>query len=67
MVVPAWQYADVHVYEGQWVRGRKTGAGSYLYPNGDVFIGSFIDDRREGLGTLNRVRFPPFHVACTRW
>lgn len=38
------------LYEGNVVRGLKNGQGKIIYPNGDVFKGSYKNDERSGQG-----------------
>lgn len=40
------------VYDGQWNGGRKNGKGIHMYPDGTKYTGSFVNDRREGVGVL---------------
>ncbi len=38
------------MYVGEWVSGHKRGYGVQQYSNGDLFMGLWMDDSREGLG-----------------
>jgi hypothetical protein len=38
-------------YEGQYVRDRQEGEGTYRSVNGFTYVGTFHDDRRHGHGT----------------
>jgi hypothetical protein len=47
------EFANGDVYEGAWRRGRRHGAGVLLVKGGPaVFVGTFVADKRQGLGTL---------------
>ena len=37
-------------YEGEFIMGRKNGAGKMILANGDVFEGVFENDRIHGSG-----------------
>ncbi|CAM9271806.1 unnamed protein product, partial [Laminaria digitata] len=37
-------------YEGAWVDGQRSGAGSLRLPGGDVFEGYWLQDKKEGPG-----------------
>ena len=39
-------------YEGDFDEGRMEGRGSYLFSNHDVFTGDYVNDKRQGRGTL---------------
>ncbi|GFH14160.1 uncharacterized protein HaLaN_10159 [Haematococcus lacustris] len=51
------------MYAGQWVDDRRTGRGIYFSANGDIFVGSFIRDRKEGMGTLYMINRQRKYVA----
>lgn len=38
------------VYEGGWLDGQRSGAGSLRLPGGDVFEGHWLLDKKEGPG-----------------
>ena len=40
------------VFEGNWERGVRSGAGRMIYGTGDVYEGSWAEDVRSGDGTL---------------
>lgn len=40
------------IYEGYYVDGVRSGEGSYLYPDGSLYIGQWEADRRHGYGVL---------------
>lgn len=42
------------VYEGEWVRGLRHGAGTLFFDNDDLWEGTFYLDEARGLGTYRR-------------
>ena len=44
-------YSDGCTYVGKWREGKRV-EGIETLPNGDVYEGKFIDDCRQGRGTL---------------
>jgi hypothetical protein len=40
------------VYDGEWRAGQRCGRGLERYPIGNVYEGYFVEDKREGLGTM---------------
>lgn len=46
------KYTNGDVYEGEFVEGKKQGAGSYTYRNGDVFEGEYEANLRTGVGRI---------------
>ena len=44
--------ANGDVFEGNWERGVRTGAGRMMYSSGDVYDGTWAEDVRAGDGTL---------------
>lgn len=51
------QYSNGDAYEGSWVKDCRHGSAKFLYASGDVFVGTFDNNRREGLGTIYMVSF----------
>lgn len=41
-------------YQGQWVDGKRTGAGTCYYLDGGVYEGGWRDDLRCGYGVLTK-------------
>eukprot|EP00752_Nemacystus_decipiens_P014594 g12996.t1 len=39
-------------YEGQWKDGNHHGQGEYHFDNGDIYVGSWVEHRMEGRGTM---------------
>lgn len=39
-------------YEGEWVKGKKTGKALVTYPDGSIYDGTLINDLKEGYGTF---------------
>ena len=42
-------------YKGHWFRGMRHGEGMLTHSNGDIYIGSFRDDKKDGKGQLRDV------------
>lgn len=40
------------IYKGRYADGVRSGEGSYLYPDGSLYIGQWEADRRQGYGVL---------------
>lgn len=40
-------------YDGQWIRGRMDGYGSYLWPDAKIYKGTWESGLRHGEGTLS--------------
>lgn len=38
------------IYKGMWNADRRHGLGRIIFPNGDVFIGTFVSDYAYGIG-----------------
>ena len=50
-----WQSEFVYFrYEGEWVDGLKQGKGTYTFGNGDIFEGTYENNRRHGPGFLKK-------------
>src|SRR3990167_7577507 len=39
-------------YEGDWIKGKKTGDAVVTYPDGSIYVGSLINDLKQGYGTF---------------
>ena len=50
-----------HVYAGEWKNSHQTGRGKYTYPNGDVYLGDFIEDEASGHGVYHHSLQDSFH------
>ena len=47
------QINDNEYYKGQWnIHCQKDGIGIYIYDNGSVYYGNYINDKQEGKGIL---------------
>src|SRR5690606_27847137 len=46
-------YSTGDIYEGDWVNGLREGSGRELMANGDMYIGQFKDNRRNGKGVFS--------------
>jgi len=44
------EYASGSVYEGEMKDGLRHGVGTYRWSNGDVYIGKYVNDVRQGKG-----------------
>jgi len=40
-------------YEGEWKEGEKCGYGKYVYPSGNWYEGEWINNKRNGKGTMH--------------
>lgn len=54
------KYQDSSRFVGQFVNGAKT-QGTYIYPNGDFYMGSFEKNLRKGVGTYQYKNGNVFH------
>lgn len=43
-------YADGCVYEGMWSKDVRHGVGTLYSPCGSIFVGTYVQDKRQGLG-----------------
>ena len=41
-----------HKYSGEWEDGKRSGEGTYYFPNGYTYSGTFLDGQRNGSGTF---------------
>jgi hypothetical protein len=39
------------VFEGDWKEGKKNGYGVWQSPNGDSYVGNWVNGRQHGTGT----------------
>ena len=39
-------------YEGDFNANKIEGNGKYIYDNGEIYVGHFINNKREGMGKL---------------
>lgn len=57
-------YADGSVYEGMWQNNVRHGVGTLHSPSaGSMFVGTFVQDRRQGLGVTYWAGRGRKHVA----
>ena len=42
----------IETYTGAWKEGERSGLGVTTYKNGDIYSGSYVDDKRNGQGIL---------------
>ena len=42
----------IDIYEGEFKQGNKHGIGTYVWPDGPRYQGSYAEDRRSGFGTM---------------
>ena len=40
----------IDTYTGAWKEGVRSGLGVTTYKNGDIYSGSYVDDKRNGQG-----------------
>lgn len=45
-------WPDGNIYEGSFIRDKKSGRGQHRYPDGQQYTGEFVDDMRQGRGKL---------------
>lgn len=50
--------AGIAEYSGKFRAGRKHGRGEKRWPNGDRYVGTFVEDRKEGTGIYTWGRGP---------
>ncbi len=46
------RYSNNDVYEGSLIRGKRVGHGKLQFSNGDIYIGTFLNDFMHGDGLL---------------
>jgi len=57
-----YYYADGDVYQGHWKNSKREGKGVYTWKSGRKYEGEYVQDSRNGLGTMY---FPDeFHFEC---
>ncbi len=44
------------LYLGQWENGFKHGIGTLHYPSGNIYHGSWVENRKEGQGTFKWIK-----------
>lgn len=44
-----YEFVDGSMYEGQWVRGRPNGRGTFTAPNGDITTGMWKNGILHGV------------------
>ncbi len=54
------------MYTGQFLKGKKNGSGVAVFTDGQVYTGSYVDDKWDGEGTLtagrNELYYPEGHI-----
>lgn len=48
-------WKDGATYQGHWVKGRASGYGKFIYPNGDHYIGEWLHDKANGWGIMIKI------------
>lgn len=43
---------DGRKYEGEYRAGMKSGEGTFCWPNGNKYIGSWANDKQHGIGVF---------------
>ena len=51
-----YTYASGEEFNGEWVKGKKSGKGSFRFLNGDLYTGEFRDDDINGLYSQKKKR-----------
>lgn len=46
------EYSNKDKYEGYWLKGQRSGEGTYEYSNGDTYTGEWKNDSKNGHGVL---------------
>lgn len=46
------KFKDGRVYEGDWVKDRMQGVGSFKWPTGQQYVGEYSEDQKHGKGRL---------------
>lgn len=46
------EYGNKDRYEGYWLKGERSGSGTYQYSNGDTYTGEWKSDSKNGHGVL---------------
>jgi hypothetical protein len=41
-------------YKGEFKNGLPSGHGTYVFENGDIYVGEFVDDEFHGDGSWSR-------------
>ena len=41
-------FADGGFYDGDWIKGKKEGFGTFRYANGSVYVGEWKNDKKYG-------------------
>ena len=44
------KYANCHIYQGHYVKGKPQGKGVYLWPSGDSYVGEWYQGVKQGYG-----------------
>lgn len=58
------EYSGGQTYVGEWAEGVRSGFGKYTLPDGTLFEGHFMKDKKHGAGTLHR---PDGRVTSQLW
>lgn len=46
------EYSNQDIYQGYWLKGQRSGQGTYKYSNGDTYRGQWKCDSKNGHGVL---------------
>ena len=52
------------IFEGEWVNGKRTGAGKMVWQNGEEFTGEWKENLQTGQGEH---KFPSGHYDIAGW
>ena len=47
------QYKNGDVYEGEFVKGKRQGEGTYIFSDGEKYSGQWFQDQQHGRGVLH--------------
>jgi len=43
---------DSRKYEGEWLNNKMNGKGIFYFPDGKIYKGNYVADKKEGYGEL---------------
>jgi len=51
------------MYSGDWQQGDMSGFGSFTWPNGRIYEGEWLANRRHGVGKLTSAQGQVIHAG----